>query len=69
MSRFGSAAASEKRRAFRLAASPVPFTDSRRAEEEEDEGVLFIVPAVLLPPDGCGEETEGWRRGDRGDTR
>ena len=27
-------------------------TDSGGAEEEEDQGVLLVVPTVLLPPDG-----------------
>lgn len=31
------------------------FTNSRWAEEEEYERVLFIVPTILLPPDGCGD--------------
>ena len=41
-------------------------TYPRRAEEEEDEGVLFIVPAILLPPDGCGE-TKGCERDREGE--
>ena len=29
------------------------FTDSWWAEEEEYERMLFVVPTILLPPDGC----------------
>lgn len=38
------------------------FTNSRRAEEEEYERMLFIVPTVLLPPDGYTVQIEGERK-------
>lgn len=39
------------------------FTDSWWAEEEEYKRMLFVVPTVLLPPDGYRVHNEGERKG------